>query len=153
MSETTVKPLVETPAALVGALNEAGWLSEEVRAAAVLRQGHAPSLLAAAIGHGLVSVLRPRRYKALPRTFVLGATANQLVGFRARCITHDEDEFYVTIWSEPEAAWPRDLVAVEQAKKGISANATIRVQGQGEIPVTESAEGHLEALIAELGSG
>lgn len=147
-----IKPLVGRPEALRGALDETGWLGAPVRAAAVVRQGHSPSLVATAIGYGLISLLKPRPRRDLPRTLVLAATAERVVAYRARCVTHDEDDLYVTIWPDELASWPRGSVTVETAKQGMNENATLRIAGQAAIPVGESAEGTLAALSGELGS-
>jgi hypothetical protein len=62
--------------AIKRALNESGWLGDEVIAAGQLRQGKAPSLVAMVTGWALVELLRPRRSKSLPRQFVLASTAS-----------------------------------------------------------------------------
>jgi hypothetical protein len=149
-----IKPLVNRPGDLIRALEDAGWMSEEVRAAALLRQGHSPSMASAMMGHGLVSLLKPRAARELPRTFVLALTAREVVAFKARGVTHGEgsdEEYYVTIWSEPVARWSADEVGIEPAKKGIDVNAIVRLRGTREIPVSEQIDGTLGGLVAGLG--
>jgi len=151
-----IKPLIDRPDDLIRALDDAGWLSEQVTAAAVLRQGHSPSMASAMMGHGLVSLLKPRAAKELPRTFVLAVTPGVVAAFKARGVTHGEgsdEEYYVTVWPEPVAKWSPDTVRIEPAKKGIDANATLRLEGTREIPVSEQVDGSLDRLAAELGGG
>src|SRR5919197_3931194 len=69
--------------AIKRALNESGWLGDEVIAAGQLRQGTAPSLVAMVTGWALIELLRPRRSKSLPRQFVLAVTADRVVAFHA----------------------------------------------------------------------
>ena len=110
MAGDSIKPLVRSGEDLATALNAAGWLSDEVKAAAILRQGHSPSMLATISGVGLLGMLRGRSDQELPRTFVLAVTGSDACVFRARGVTVDETDYYVTIWSDRIASWPRQSV-------------------------------------------
>src|SRR5215204_3197968 len=155
MASETIRPLVREGDDLARAIEEAGWLPGEVKAAAIFRQGHSPSMLASVVGIGLIAMLR-KPAGDLPRTFVLAATAGRVSGFRARGVSHGEGsdaDYYVTIWPDEVAGWARELVHLERAKKGIQVNATILVEGESgarAIPVTSQADETVEALLAEL---
>jgi hypothetical protein len=152
MAADSIKPLVRSGDALTRALNEAGWLPSEVKGATILRQGHAPSFLATTLSFGL-AVLKPRASKALPRTFVLAVTESQVSALKARGVTVDETDYYVTIWRDEVQSWPRAQVAMEPAKGGIEDNVTIRIEGIPEaIPCAVQAKETLGAVIAELGT-
>src|SRR5690242_3904378 len=56
--------LSESPGALRSALNQSGWIDQEVIAAGQLRQGKAPTTLGMITGHALIEVARPRRSKS-----------------------------------------------------------------------------------------
>jgi hypothetical protein len=147
----SIRPLVKSGDDIARALNEAGWLPGVVKGATILRQGHSPSYLAATLSFGLM-VLKPRASKTLPRTFVLAVTDNEARAFKARGVTIDDTDYYVTIWPEAAASWPRDQVRVEPAKAGITENVDIRIEGTGEtIPCASQADETLEAVLAELG--
>jgi hypothetical protein len=147
----SIKPLVKSGDDLARALNDAGWLPGAVKGATILRQGHSPSYLAATLSFGLM-MLKPRTSKALPRTFVLAVTDTEARAFKARSVTVDDTDYYVTIWPDAVASWPREQVTVEPAKAGITANVDIRIEGTGEtIPCASQADETLEDVFAELG--
>jgi hypothetical protein len=73
----------ETPGAIKRALNESGWLDEEVIAAGELMQGAEPSFASMLTGVALIELVRPRRWKLLPRDFVLAVTVDRVVAFKA----------------------------------------------------------------------
>lgn len=72
------------------AINEAGWLEDEVVAAGHLRQGKA-----AGPGLGQIweqaQLLLPSRSKKLPRHFVLAVTESEVVAFRATEVGQDSN--------------------------------------------------------------
>lgn len=83
MSERTLKIKPWRQGALKEALNESGWLDEEVLAAGHLRQGKGVTFLRVITGAVLWDVVRPRRTRLLPRHFVLALTPTRLVAFKA----------------------------------------------------------------------
>lgn len=106
IGEALTVATTDQPGAIRDALNDAGWLREEVVAAGQLRQGKAPSTLAMATGVGLVEVLRPRRSKLLPRHFVLAATAERIVAYKATGGSEQGSRIYeVRIQPDEQGSW------------------------------------------------
>jgi hypothetical protein len=102
------------------ALNEAGWLGGEVRAAGQLRQGSAPSMAAMVTGAALVEVFRPRRSKLLPRHFVLAVTEDRVVAFKASGGSGEDagSPYIISIRDGEEGSWPRDAVRITELEEG-----------------------------------
>jgi hypothetical protein len=104
--------------AIKQALNQSGWLSDEVIAAGQLRQGTAPSLAAMVTGLALIRMLRPRRSKSLPAQFALAITANRILAFKASGGGDSESNY--ELWIKPGAcgSWPRELVRLVDLTEG-----------------------------------
>ena len=98
------------PEAIKRALNESGWLDDEVVAAGQLRQGRALSLIAMVTGLALIELARPRRSKSLPRQFVLAVTADRVVAFAASGGGDSESNYELRIKSGELGSWPRELI-------------------------------------------
>src|SRR6266576_4128872 len=88
---------------------------EEVLAAGQLRQGRVPSMLAMVTGTALVEVLRPRRSKALPKTFTLAVTPSRVVAFACVGVSDDEygEKYHVVLREKERGSWLREAVARE----------------------------------------
>jgi hypothetical protein len=131
--------LPQAPGAIKQALNERGWLGEEVVAAGVLRQGKEPSVLSMITGTALIELLRPRRSKSLPRQFVLAVTADRVVAFRAIAGADGEDgNGPFRLWIRPgeRGSWPREVVQVlDVPQRGKSWAGTLVLDGLERVPV------------------
>lgn len=117
-----------------GAINDAGWLEDEVVAAGHLRHGKAaripvgrPSQLEQ------LQVLLPRRSKKLPRHFVLAVTANEVVAFRATEVGQDSNATIYTKLKIREgvyARYPRESVSISDLPEGAeSRGGIITIEG------------------------
>lgn len=121
--------------AIKRALNDSGWLGDEVIAAGQLRQGKAPSVIALITGSALVEMLRPRRSKSLPRQFVLALTADRVVAFKASGGGDSESNYETRIRRGEAGSWPRELVQLVDLPNGArSKGATLDLAGE-RIPV------------------
>lgn len=118
--------------ALKNALNESGWLGEEVVAAGQLRQGKAPSTLAMVTGMALIELWRPRRTKLLPRHFVLALTRDRMVVFKATGGKGNGSPVYgVRIQPGEEASFPLEQVSITDLPKGDqSKGGTMHLNGE-----------------------
>ena len=124
--------------AIKRALNESGRLGEEVVAAGQLRQGKAPSVIELVTGLALIELVRPRRSKALPRQFVLAATADRVVAFKAAGGGDSESNYETRIKPGERGSWPRELVRLMDLPKGAdSLGGTLELAGE-RIPVTRA---------------
>jgi hypothetical protein len=138
------------------AMNEAGWLGGGVEAAALLRQGHSPSMLGAATGVGVLKLLKPRAAKELPRKFVLAVTGDRVVAYDADSHGRGEksdSELHVTINPDEVGSWERSQVSMRTAEKGITANGDLVIDGR-EIPCAAPdglGDDAVTDLIAKLG--
>src|SRR5512135_208862 len=103
------------------ALNDTGWIDEEVIAAGDLRQGKPPSIAGLITGTALIEVAR-RRSKSLPRHFVLAVTATQVLAFKAFQTGDDSDSqagpYMVRIQPDACGAWPRESVRLVDLREG-----------------------------------
>jgi hypothetical protein len=121
--------------AIKRALNESGWLDDDVVAAGQLRQGKAPSMLAIFTGLALIELLRPRRSKSLPRQFVLAVTADRVVAFEAKGGGDSESNYETRIKPGQRGSWSRDLVRLIDLPNGSGSwGATLELAGE-RIPV------------------
>ena len=127
------------PGAIKQALNASDWLDEEVIAAGQLRQGNAPSIAAMVTGTVLIELLRPRRSKSLPRHFVLAATADRVVAFKASG-GGDSDTggpYMVRIRPGECGSWPRASVRLIDLPDGAQSDgATLELAGTERLPVS-----------------
>jgi hypothetical protein len=140
MSERLYVPETDSPDAIKRALNESGWVDDEVLAAGDLRQGTEPSLASMLTGTALIEVLRPRRSKSLPRHFVLAVTRDRVVAFKTLSSGDDTANPVYELWIRPDAfrSWPRGLVRLVDLTpaKGIkSTAATLELDGLEKVDV------------------
>jgi hypothetical protein len=158
MAAEAIRVELHGPSQLRDSLNEAGFMGGAVEFACMARQGHSPSMAGTVLLYGLVKLLLPGS-SALPRTFVLAATADRVAAFRARGSVAGKDHYRVTVNDAPEATWPRPEVRMEPAAAGITANALLHVPSDGgaerircSVPNSQ-LEADLEAAIAALAAG
>lgn len=130
----------ETVGAITGALNQSGWLDQEVLAAGQLRQGKAPSMMNMITGTALVEVVRPRRSRQLPRHFVLAVTADRIVAFKAFAgggSTDGEGPYVLRIKPGACGSWPRAGARLVDLPDGPqSLQATLELDGRERLPVS-----------------
>jgi len=119
-----------SPEQLRDSLDGSGWVPGRVLRACVLRQGHSPSMTGAILLYGLVRLFFSPGSKQLPRIFVLLATSERVLAFRARGGVGGEG-YRVTLYPDPEASWSRREVTMEAAEAGITMNAVLSVPGDG----------------------
>ena len=146
--------------AIKQALNASGWLDEEVIAAGELRQGTPLTMLGMVTGAAAVQLLRPRRSKSLPRHFVLAATADRIVAFKASGGGGDSDgggPYFVKISPGERGSWPRASVRmVDLPDGGRSKGGTLELAGTERLPVARSGfdrDPDTDELIDLLGGG
>ncbi|MGZ4200615.1 MAG: hypothetical protein ACXVRH_00995 [Thermoleophilaceae bacterium] len=154
-----ISVLSESPGALRSALNENGWVDDEVVAAGELRQGRAPTTLGMITGHAVVELAKPRRSKELPRCFVLALTADRVLAFK--CVSggggSDSGPFTVRIRPGVYAEWPRSSVRLLDLQDGeLSKDATLDLAGE-QFPVSRpnltGADPDTDELMHLLGGG
>lgn len=141
------------------ALNDAGWIEEDVLAAGHLRQGKAMSMLSMVLGYGLFELLRPKRSKQLPRHFTLAVTPTEVIAFRSTGGGDRSDgsgPYMLTISEEPVAHFPREAVSLSDLPEGEkSQGGTLTVNGES-FPVCRpnmSGDPNTDELIAVLSGG
>src|SRR5687768_14814711 len=137
------------------AIDDAGWLEEEVVAAGQLRQGKAPSMAAMITGVALIEVLRPRRSKLLPRHFVLAVTATEVVAFKATGGSGEDSSsiYKVRIREGIEARFPRDAVSLSDIPEGEKSKGGIMTINGESFPVARpnlNGDPNTDELIAVL---
>jgi hypothetical protein len=131
----------ESPGALRAALNESGWIDQEVVAAGQLRQGRSPTMLGMVTGHALIEVARPRRSKSLPRSFVLAVTQDRVLAFKAfgGGGGTDATPYTARIMPGVYAEWPRSSVRLLDLQDGaLSKDAILALDGREKLPVSRA---------------
>jgi len=127
------------PGAIKQALNQSGWIDAEVIAAGQLRQGKAPSIAGMITGTALVELARPRRSKSLPRHFVLAATAERVIAFKATSLVMGEETGPELVRIKPGecGSWPRASVQLIDLPDGaLSKGGTLELEGAERLPVS-----------------
>lgn len=127
------------PGAIKQALNQSGWIDGEVIAAGQLRQGKAPSMVGMITGTALVELARPRRSKSLPRHFVLAATADRVVAFKASSLVMGEETGPEMVRIKPgeRGSWPRASLRLIDLPDGAeSKGGTLELEGAERLPVS-----------------
>jgi hypothetical protein len=144
----------ETDGSLKLALNDKRLLDEPVLVAGQLRQGKAPSMAAMIVGWALIEVLRPRRYKPLPRHFVLALTESEAVFFKASGGSGESDRTYVVNIHEKVAArYPRSAVSIADIPEGERSKGGIMSVNGDTFPVARpnlNGDPNTDELIAAL---
>ena len=102
------------------ALNDAGWIEDEVIAAGQLRQGKAPTMAGMILGYALFEVLRPKRSKLLPRHFVMAVTEDEVFAFKATGGSGEDSSsvYEVNIREGVAARFPRTSVSLADTPEG-----------------------------------
>ena len=135
---STIRVELGPPGEFARRLNESDWLSEEVLAADMLRQGKPYSLFKLVTGLVLIDVIR-RPSKSLPRQFVLAVTADRVVAY-ALSLVSEGDEYStdaVKMKRGERGSWPRELVRVIDQTKGFaSRGATLELGGIERVPIS-----------------
>jgi hypothetical protein len=129
--------------AIKQALNASGWIDGEVIAAGELRQGKPTTLAGVLTGAAIVGALRPRRSKALPGHFVLAATADRIVAFKASGGGGGDDAdsmpYFVKIEPGARGSWPRASVRVfDLPDGGRSKGGMLALDGTERLPVARA---------------
>lgn len=145
----------EVPGAIKRALNESGWLDDEVVAAGELVQGAEPSLASMITGLALIELIRPRRSKSLPRDFVLAVTADRVVAFKANGGADGETggPYLLSIRPGERGSWQRESVRLVDLRAGSkSRSGTLVLDGLERVPVwrTNHSDSSTDELIELL---
>ena len=141
--------------AIRDALNQAGWLDEEVVAAGQLRQGKAPTMLAMIVGWALWELIRPRRSKLLPRQFVMALTPTRAVAFKAVGGSGESSSsaYIVRIFDGEDASFPRSSVTMDDVPEGAKSKGGMMAIDGERFPVARpnlSGDPNTDELIAAL---
>ena len=145
-----------TPGAVRDALNQSGWLTEEVVAAGQLRQGKAPTTLQMIVGIGVLLELVRRRTKLLPRHFVLAVTATSVHAWKAVGGSPEHSSDYtLRIFDGEKGSFPRSSVRMTDLPEGAaSKGGVLSIDGES-FPVMRpnlSGDPNTDELIALLGA-
>ncbi len=149
----------QAPGAIKQALNQAGWLDDEVVVAGHLRQGKAPTIAAMMTGTALIELARPRRSKSLPRHFVLAATADRIVAFKASgyILGEGTGPYMLKIKQGECGSWPRASVRIVDLPDGPhSDGGTLELAGAERLAVSRpnlDGDPNTDELLELLGGG
>jgi hypothetical protein len=129
-------------------------LGESVLAAGRLRQGKRPSMAAMVTGTALFEVLRPKRSKSLPRSFVLALTPTRVVAFGFIGVSDDDDgeNYRAVLRDGVRGSWSREAVSLGAPTAPGSHDFVLRIGGE-EVPVTRVStieDPETDALVAAL---
>jgi hypothetical protein len=143
------------PGALSYALNESGWLDEQVVAAGQLRQGKAPTMAQMMIGVGVLwEIWRPRRFKGLPRHFVMAVTPTQVHAFKSvGGSPENSSQYTITIFDGVDATFPRASVSMSDVPEGAQSKGGILAIDGRQFPVMRpnmTGDPNTDELIALL---
>jgi hypothetical protein len=145
---------VSVPGAFRDALNESGELADEVVAAGVVRQGRPYSLLQLVTAYPvLIDLVRRRRYKALPREFVLAVTADRVVAFALSPWSEGDGtaDLIVRIKRGERGSWRRRSVRLLESQAGFqSAGGTLTLADEEQFPVAWEDDPSTMELVALL---
>jgi hypothetical protein len=145
--------VVQGPSATMKAQIE-DRLGEEVLVAGQLRQGSEPSLASMITGTALIGLMRPRRTKSLPKTFVLAMTPVRVVAFKGTGVGDEfGDEYGVIVRGDEQGSWPRDQVSIEGSSDvRLPDGATLVLAGE-RIPIfrpNDRGDNETDELIKQL---
>jgi hypothetical protein len=114
------------PGAVKDALNQSGWISDEVVAAGQLRQGKAPTMLQMMVGFGVLLEIFRRRTKLLPRHFVLAVTSSSIHAYKAVGGSPEHSSDYtLRIFDGEKASFPRSSVRMSDLPEGAASKGGI----------------------------
>ena len=141
----------ETPGATKFALVDSGRAPDPVLAAGELRQGTAGSAAGAIAG-----LVRPRPSKSLPRHFVIAATPEEVLFFRATGgATEGGGAYALRIGKDVIARFPRSQVRIDDLDDGDQSKGGTLHIGAEAIPVVRAllnGERNTDELLAVLGA-
>jgi hypothetical protein len=143
----------QRPGAFKRALNQSGWLDDEVVAAGMVTQGKTQSLFRMITGLALLEVMRPRRSKALPKEFVLAVTADRVIALALspwkEGVGNSVD--VVKIKNEQRGSWSRGPVRVIDASTGrVQNGGTLDLAGEEQFPFTWGGDESTNELVELL---
>jgi hypothetical protein len=143
----------DRPDAFKRALNESGWLDEEVLAAGLVTQGKTQSLFRMITGLALLEVLRPRRSKSLPKEFTLAVTADRIIAFAMNPWKEGDGDTVrvVKIRNDQRGSWARGHVRVIDASTGrVQNGGTLDLIGAERFPFTWGGDESTNELVELL---
>ena len=150
-----VKLKTSTPGSFRDALNESGWLEDEVLVAGHLRQGKASRRPRGAWEQ--VQLLLPARTKKLPRHFVLAVTADEVIAFRATEVGQESNAAIyqrLKIREGVRFRYPRSSVSLAGLTEGAKSRGGIMTIDGESFPVMRPnpyGDPNTDELIAVLG--
>jgi hypothetical protein len=143
----------QVPEAFKRALNQSGWLDDEVVAAGMVTQGKTQSLFRMITGVALLEVLRPRRSKTLPNEFVLAVTADRVIALELSAWKEGVGDTVdvVKIKNEQRGSWRRGLVRVIDPTTGrVQNGGTLDLAGEEQFPFTWGGDDSTAELVELL---
>jgi hypothetical protein len=143
----------DRPEAFKRALNESGWISDEVVAAGLVTQGKTQSLFRMITGLALLEVMRPRRSKTLPREFALAVTSDRVIAFAMSPWKEGDGETVrvVKIKNEQRGSWSRGLVRVlDPTSTRVQNGGTLDLAGEEQFPFTWGGDSSTSELVELL---
>ena len=141
------------PGAFKRAINDSGWLEDEVVAAGMVTQGKTQSLFRMITGLALLELLRPRRSKTLPREFVLAVTADRVVALALSPWKEGVGDTVdvVKIKNEQRGSWRRGLVRVIDPTTGrVQNGGELDLAGEEQFPFTWDGDDSTAELVELL---
>lgn len=144
------------PDVLKQAVQQSGWLDEEIVAVGHLRQGKAPKMWQMILGSALWEVLRQRRSKLLPRHFVMVLTPDRVAAFKASAGgggAQSSQPYTVNIQPGGEATFPRSSVSISDIPEGAKSKGGIMTIDGESFPVARaniSGDPHTDETIGLL---
>jgi hypothetical protein len=143
----------QRPGAFKRALNQSGWLEQDVVAAGMFTQGRTQSLFRMITGLALLEVMRPRRSKTLPKEFVLAVTADRVVALALSPWKEGVGDSVdvVKIKNEQRGSWRRGEVRVSDVTVGrVQNGGTLDLAGDERFPFTWGGDDSTAELIELL---
>jgi hypothetical protein len=143
----------QRPGAFKRALNESGWLDDEVVAVGMVTQGKTQSLFRMITGLALLEVVRSRRSKTLPREFVLAVTADRVVALALSPWKEGVGDTVdvVKIKNEQRGSWRRGHVRVIDPTTGrVQNGGTLDLAGDERFPFTWGGDDSTTELVELL---
>ncbi|HEY5976298.1 MAG TPA: hypothetical protein VIT85_00460 [Solirubrobacterales bacterium] len=124
--ETTMKAVIEKE------------LGEEVTAVGALSQGKPPSMTGMVTGAALISLIRPRASKALPKRFLLAVTPTRVVALKGTPISDEDGNDTGALVKGEIATWKPGEVSAQPSPDG--KGGTLQIPGAS-IPVFDRSLG------------
>lgn len=141
------------PEAFKRALNQSGWLADEVIAAGLVTQGRTQSLFRMITGLALLEVLRPRRSKSVPREFALAVTNDRVVALAMSPWKEGVGDTVdvVKLKHDERGSWSRGSVRMTDVSRGrVQNGATLDLAGEEQFPITWADDPSSDELVELL---